>query len=259
MPPVRTILMLSATVFLLPCIPYEAAGDIIKFKRGTQKKCVIVEESEDSVRFLTPMGMMGMPRSMIESIKRESEEINDALEEQWSHEKKKPEKEPEAEPQPEEEKPQPSRTYTVDIKMRAVALGRRSAGLTTEEMRAVALGRRSAGLTTEEPEALLVIKDFGMVEGRRLFQISVTSFKSTSSSISAPDFHVLLTNDARVDPRPLEGYAELDATVLPKQTASGYVAFPTAAKLHKMVVKSDLTEFELDLETGKFTTRRGPF
>ena len=153
-----------------------------------------------------------------------------------------PNKAPDVEPQPVEKGPQVCRTYNVDIKTRAIALG-----------------RRSAGLTTEEQVATFLIKDFGAVEGSRLFHVEVTSHKSTPSSICRSDFCVILENDLSLNPKPLKDYDDLDATLNPRETAAGYVAFPTDAKLQTMVVRSNLADFELDLETGDFTAKRGPF
>ncbi|UCD56838.1 MAG: hypothetical protein JSV16_13590 [Candidatus Hydrogenedentota bacterium] len=98
-----------------------------------------------------------------------------------------------------------------------------------------------------------------MVRGSRLFHITVTSYKSASYEISPPNFYVLSSNGVRSNPRPHEGYRELKATLGLKETASGHVSFPTSTELKTMVIRSDLADFELDLETGEFDAEPGLF
>lgn len=219
----------------LVCGPSPANGDVIKFIRGAKKKCVVVEENDQWVSFLTPMGEVKMPRSRIESIERESDEVNKALKEQWAQSAANAtKKQPAEEPKSVEKKVQVTRTYNVDIKRRRIMVG-----------------GRSPELKSEEPVASFVIKDLGMVGGSHLFNLSVTSYKGTPSEISPKEFHALTANGIRVNPRPLEGYADLNAKLGPNQAASGHLAFPTDAKLQTMVFRSDLANFDLNLETGE--------
>jgi hypothetical protein len=121
------------------------------------------------------------------------------------------------------------------------------------------LGGRGLDLGGGDQVADFVIKDLGTVNGSRLFSVDVTSYKSAAHRIHGPSFHALSNNGLRFDPKPLKDYPELDATLTSHVPGSGYLAFPNAGKLEKLVLKSSLTDFVLDLETGKYSTKRGPF
>jgi hypothetical protein len=69
----------------------------------------------------------------------------------------------------------------------------------------------------------------------------------------------LLRNGLRIDPEVLEGYDELNSALFAHETASGHVAFGTGAKLETLVLRSRVGNFELDLATGKFTSKKGSF
>ena len=75
----RILALLCCATLALTLAPGGADGDMIKFKRGGVQKCVIIEETEDSVRFLNSMGTVTTPLARIEGIVRESEEINNKL------------------------------------------------------------------------------------------------------------------------------------------------------------------------------------
>ncbi|UCD56837.1 MAG: hypothetical protein JSV16_13585 [Candidatus Hydrogenedentota bacterium] len=126
----RMAAMVCVGAFLSMCTQTAADGDIINFKRGLKKKYVIIEESEESVSFLTSMGPVSMPRSRIESIERESEEINEALRKKWKRiDRKTPEKKDEAAEEPAVEKPRVRRTYNVNVTRRRKGLGMRMSEL----------------------------------------------------------------------------------------------------------------------------------
>jgi len=240
----RILAVLCCATLVSALAPGRADGDTIRFTHGGARKCVIIEETEESVRFLNSMGTVSMPRSRIESIERESEEANAKLREKWEQKKKKARvKKPEPAPEPAKKKELPvRRTYNIEITRRRIMLG-----------------GRATGTGSDQQVASFVIKDMGMVKGSRLFDVKVTSHKSGANSISQADFHALLRNDFRIDPEPLEGHAELDARLNAYETASGCVAFSTDANLETLVLRSQIANFKLDLETGKFTTRSGPF
>ena len=222
-------------------VPASVYSDLIKFKHGAKKQCVILDDDGKWVSFLTSYGEMKMPKSRIEEIEKESEEVNDALRKKWNQKSKQvSEDESKEAEEPTAEKPETDRSYTIEIKKRRVMLG-----------------ARASGLSSEEPVALFIIEDKGMVEGSRLFHIFVTSYKAVTVDIAPPDFHVIAANSARIDPRPLEGYDDLDARLPRGKTASGYVCFPSNAKFEKLVHKSDLAEFELDLGSGEFAVNEG--
>ncbi len=230
-------------LWLAAWAPPPANGDIIKFKRGAKKKCVVVEEDEGWVSFLTSMGVVKMPRGRIESIERESEETNDALRKEWEEENKRtPSEKPKEEPKPAEKEPKLLRTYKVDIRKRRIMLG-----------------GRASGIRDSQPVAFFKVEDMGMVEGSRLFRVGVTCYLSARHNIRPADFYALTENDMRVDPRPLKGYDDLNATLSRNETASGHVAFPTKLELKTMIVRSDIASFQLNLETGGFVTESGPF
>ena len=90
--------ILFSTTLALASPSRKADGDIIKFKRGGKQRCVIVEETEESVKFQSLTGMASMPRARIESIEHESEEANAKLKEKWEKKKKARTKRPEAPP-----------------------------------------------------------------------------------------------------------------------------------------------------------------
>ncbi|MBI5114932.1 hypothetical protein HZA56_00500 [Candidatus Poribacteria bacterium] len=234
----RFLIVLSVAMSFISWFSHGAVGDIIKFTRGARKQCVVIEQTEKSVRFLTSMGEIEMPLAKIESIERESDEVNAALKKEWAGRKTKAPKEPEVKPEPVDEKPKILRTYNIDITKRRISLGGKG------------------GVGEAQPMVSFVVQDYGMVEGSRLFNISVTSYKSTSADLSPANFHALLTNGARVDPKPLEGYDALDKRVGLNQTVTGYLAFSTDADIKTIVLRSDLTDFDLNLETGEFITPR---
>lgn len=223
----------------------DARADVIKFKKGGAEQCVVVKEMEDSICFLSSMGVVTMRRDKIESIEYESDEVNAALEKKWEKEKKQKtsrKKEPAVAKPAEPQKPKVLRTYDVNITIRRIALG-----------------TRKAGVKDGQQVATFYVEDFGEVKGNRLFKIDVTSYRSGTHRISAGNFHSLLPNGLRIDPEPLEGYPELDAHMNAYDLRSGYVAFPTNAKLEDLIVRSSLADFDLDLESGQFSIRRGPF
>jgi hypothetical protein len=230
-PTILTALLVVMSV--LVCGPSPANGDLVKFKHGAKKKCVVLEEDDDWVSLLTPMGEIKMPKGRIESIERESDEVNNALKQEWAQSNKMPKKESE-QLKPVEKKVQVTRTYKVEVKRRRIMVGARDPELKSEVL-----------------VATFLIKDLGVVKGSRLFNISVTSYKSTPCEISPPDFYVLAKGDQRVNPHPLEGYADLNAKLGENESASGHIAFPTEAKLQTMVFRSDLANFDLNLETGE--------
>ncbi|MBI4830391.1 MAG: hypothetical protein HY801_02315 [Candidatus Lindowbacteria bacterium] len=231
--------LMCAVIFALSWrLSDEATGDVVKFKHGARKQCIVLEETEKSVRLLTSMGEIEMPLTRIESIERESDETNEALRKEWAEKKTKTPKEPEVKPAPVEEKPHVRRTYNIDITKRRVSLG----------------GKTEAG--NAQPIVSFIIQDFGAVEGSRLFHISLTSYKSTSADISVKNFHALLGNGSRVDAASLEGYDMLDARVRLNETVTGHLAFPADADINTVVLKSDLADFDLDLETGEFVAPR---
>lgn len=234
----RLLMLLGTGVFFMSWFSTGAVGDMIKFTRGARKQCVVLEETEKSVRFLTSMGEIEMPLAKIESIERESDEVNEALKKEWAGRKTKAPKEPEVKPEPVDEKPKIRRTYNIDITKRRISLGGKG------------------GVGEAQPIVSFVVHDYGMVEGSRLFNISVTSYKSTSAALAPANFHALLTNGARVDPKPLEGFDALDTGVGLNQTVTGYLAFSTDAEIKTVVLRSDLTDFDLNLETGEFVTPR---
>ncbi|GAB4350620.1 MAG: hypothetical protein Kow0099_34290 [Candidatus Abyssubacteria bacterium] len=237
-PRVVLFLIISAAVWDSP-----AFCDMIKFKHGAQKKCVIIKEDEKWVTFLTQLGEMKMPRSRIESIERESDELNAALKEEWQQSKVRPQADKEEDTKAEENKPKTKRTYNVEVRKRRLALGIRGA----------------ANVGTAEAVAVFFIKDMGMVEGSRLFHVNVTSYKSGTSDISPANFYALTSNGARFDPRPLKGYEDLKGSLVKTQSTSGHVAFPTDAELEQLIVNSDLGNFNLNLATGDFVIKDSIF
>ncbi len=243
MRPAKISMWLCCLLLVAAFAPNEAEGDVIKFKHGGTQQCVILEESENSVRFLSSMGPTSMPRSRIESIKLDSDKVNAEFTKRWEEKKKSRVRRPKPPPAPVKKKgPAVKRTYNVEIIKRRIALGGRAAG--------------GAG---EQQVATFVIKDMGVVKGSRLFDVTATSHRSGNRRISSADFHAFLSNGARIAPRPLEGYKELKATLITYGSASGFVAFPDGEKLETLVHKSDVAEFDLDLATGKYSTRSGPF
>ncbi len=240
----RSTIPMAALCLIVSTAAWDSPAfcDMIKFKYGAQKKCVIIKQDDKWVTFLTQLGEMKMPLSRIESIERDSDEVNAALKEEWQQSKAKP-KENEEKPAEPEKKPQAKRTYNVEVRKRRIALGIRGAD----------------NVGTADAVASFYIKDMGMVEGNRLFHVSVTSYRAGFSDISPANFYVLSTNGARFDPHPLKGYADLKASLGKTQTSSGHVAFPTDAELERMIVKSDLGNFDLNLETGDFVIKDGIF
>jgi len=83
----RILAVLCCATLVSALAPGRADGDTIRFTHGGARKCVIIEETEESVRFLNSMGTVSMPRSRIESIERESEEANAKLREKWEQKK----------------------------------------------------------------------------------------------------------------------------------------------------------------------------
>lgn len=238
----KTLVLLCCGMLALMLVPGRVDGDMIKFKRGGVQKCVVIEETEESVRFLTSMGTASMPRSRIESIEHESEEVNNKLKEKWEQKKKRSRVE-QPKPKPAKKKEAPVlRTYNIELTRRRIALG-----------------GRATGVAGEQQVATFVIKDLGMIKGKRLFKVDVTSHRSGARTISDADFHAFLRNDMRMDSETLEGFDRLDATLRIYETASGHLAFPTDAKLETLALNSQVADFDLNLETGEYTTRDGPF
>ena len=240
----RILAILCCATLALMFAPGGAVGDMIKFKRGGVQKCVIVEETEDSVRFLNSMGTVSTPLSRIESIVRESEEINNKLKEKWEKKKRRVRVEkPKPSPEPAKKEEAPVlRAYNVELTKRRISLGGRAAGIDGTQL-----------------VAAFIIKDLGMIEGKRLFLVTATSHRSGAHNITCTDFHALLKNGLRIDSETPESYDELDAALFAHETATGHVAFGAGAKLETLVLKSQVGKFELDLATGKFTSREGPF
>jgi hypothetical protein len=169
--------------------------------------------------------------------------VNRSLKEQWRQEQPRAhEEEPPVVTEEPAKAPAPVRKYTVDINRRRIMLG-----------------GRNPELTSSEPVASFVIKDLGIVQGNRLFHVSVISYKTVPIQLTPASFHALSSNGLRNDPRPLKDYPDLKGKLVESQSTSGHVSFPTDAKLEKLVHKSELAEFELDLETGDFVVKDGPF
>jgi len=80
---VRLVLMYCVVLLVSASAHMRAEADTIKFTYGAKKKCVIIEEDEKWVTFLSPYGEVKVSRGQIESIKRESDEVNEAFREQW--------------------------------------------------------------------------------------------------------------------------------------------------------------------------------
>ena len=146
-------------------------------------------------------------------------------------------------PEPAKKKePEVQRTYNVEItKLR------------------IMFGGYVSSMASEQPAASFVIKDLGVVNGSRLFHVRVTSHRSGARFISQSSFHCFLRNGLRIDSRPLAGHAGLKARLTMGETAAGHVAFPVDAKLTNMVMRSEVASFDLNLATGQFTTKGGPF
>ena len=221
----------------------DSAADVIRFKKGGAQRCVVIEETKETLEFLSPMGVVKVSMEKIGSIERQSDDVNAALEAKWSKKKTRTPKPKPAKPKPAKPRgPQSLRTYRVDITKRAITLG----------------GRKS-GVEGGQPVANFLIDDLGVVEGNRLFEVTVTSYRSGSRRISGGAFHALYRNGHRIDSKPLEGFEGLDATLAQYDMTTGYVAFPTNGELETLVVRSKLTDFDLDLESGNFSTKGGSF
>ena len=240
-----------ATVFLCfmllfpGLIASNAFGDWIKFKKGGAQRCVIIEETEDLVRFLSSMGEAKMPMERIGSIERESEDVNETLKAKWDKKKKRA---PAPKPKPVERKPakpkgpQSLRTYKKEMTKRTIALGGKKSGI--EEGQSV---------------ASFLIDDLGEIKGSRVFEVKIISYRSGMRRITSGDFHALFRNGYRIDPKNLEGFPALDAKLNAYDKGSGYVTFPASGQLETLVVRSSLVDFDLNLETGHFAIKRGPF
>jgi hypothetical protein len=242
----KTLIHLPVFYAVLVCsiwVEQTAGADVIIFTHGATKKCVILKEDDKWVTYLTSFGEIKTPRARIKSIERESEEVNRSLKEQWRQEQPRAleEQAPAVTEEP-AKAPVAARKYTIDVKRRRIMLG-----------------GRNPELTSNESVASFVIKDLGMVEGNRLFHVSVISYKTVPIQLTPAAFHALSANGLRNDPRPLKDYPDLKARLSQNQSASGHVSFPTDAELQKLVHKSELAEFELDLETGEFVVKEGPF
>jgi hypothetical protein len=230
-------------LFLIFAVPQRRAqGDWIKFKHGAKKQCVVKEEDQEFVSFLTSYGEMKMPKSRIESIERETEEINESLKEQWTQKPKRHENPEEETQKPLPQKPKPLQTYRIEIKQRRRMLGARASGLDSEVL-----------------HASFAIEDKGIADEDHLFSVSVTSFKSTPTDISAADFTAVLENGMKITSHSLPDHPDLKARLVENQSTSGSVAFPTTEKLAKLLYKSELADFELDLSSGEFIVKEGPF
>jgi hypothetical protein len=241
----RIVAVLCLGAFALSFMAGETRGDVIRLKKGGAQKCVIVKETEESVCYQNSMGTVTMRTEKIASIERESDETNSALKNKWN---KKKSRRPSAKPKAVAVKPkkpkkkQPNRTYKFEVTIRRIMLG----------------GRDSA-MAGGELVAEFVIGDLGEVKGNRLFEIKITSHKNGTHRVRGPSFRAYLHNGLRIDPMPLDGYPELDDNLKMFELGSGYVAFPVAGKLEKLVFRSSLTDFDLDLESGALTVKRGPF
>jgi hypothetical protein len=229
---------------VLACAWGDSTADYIRFKKGGAQQCVIIEESEESVEFLSPMGVVKMSMEKIGSIERQPDDVNAALKEKWSKKNRRPPtSKSRRKPKPmNPQAPKSLRTYHTEIARRTIALG----------------GKTSAAGGGQQV-ADFVIDDMGSVKGNRLFEVSVTSHRIGSRRITSGSFHVLYRNGLRIDPKSLKGFAPLDATLNQGDKATGYVAFPTNGVLETLVVRSDIADFDLDLETGNFSIKRGPF
>lgn len=242
MQPVRRLFVCCLSSLCLLGVSDRANGDFIKFKRGAKKQCVVIEEDETWVTFLTPMGEMKMPCSRVESIEREPEEVNEALMAEWADKNTARSEGQNEEEENEEEQPRVRRTYKIEIRKRRVMLGARTAGIKDAQL-----------------VASFKVTDLGTIEGSHLFHVTVTSFRSIRTDVSPPDFHALTKDGMRINPHPLKGYEDLKASLALNETASGHVAFPTTQELGKLVFSSALAEFELDLETGDYDVKGGFF
>ena len=222
----------------------DSTADLIRFKKGGAKQCVIIEETEETLEYLCSMGVIKTPMDRIGAIERESDDINTTLEEKWGKKKTRtPATKSRREPKPAAaQTPKPLRTYSAEITKRTIALGGKTS--------AVEGGQRVADF---------VIDDLGSVKGSRLFKVSVISHRIGSRRIMGGNFHALYRNGQRIDARPLKGFAPLDAALKQGDKATGYVAFPTNGELATFVVKSDLATFDLDLNSGYFSIKRSPF
>jgi hypothetical protein len=241
----RIVLILCYPFFLLLFFSGQGSADIIKFKKGAKKKCVIVKETEDAVYFVNRMGTCKMNRSRIESIEYESDEVNTALQEKWEAKKTQrqtaPEEPEHIEQPPKKQGPKAHRTYTVEPTKLSLNIGGRATAIRSGQLMAT-----------------FVIKDLGKVEGSKLFHFTVTSYRSGIRNISLGDIYALTARGMRVNPKPLDGYPILRASLSLKKTATGHVPFPTDEQLKWLFVKSDIAEFKLDLDTGEFVSQRGP-
>jgi len=242
----RTVTGATILCILLSLSSFEAdkaLADVIRFKKGGAQRCVILEETEDEVRFLSSMGEAKMPVERIESITRESDDVNETLTAKWDKKKTRaPESEP-AEPEPAKpEKPKSLRTYLTQITKRTIALG-----------------GKSSGVQGGQPVADFMVDDLGEIKGNRVFEVKIVSYRSGSRRITSGDFHVTLQNGYRIDAKPLEGYPALNLTLKAYDNGSGYLTFPTSGKLETLVLRSSIADFDLDLETGHFAVKRGPF
>ena len=240
----RAAAVICISFSILACAASGAAGDVIRFKKGGAQKCVVIEETEESVEYLSSMGVIKTPMERIGSIERETDDVNAALEEKWG--KKKAElsapKPKTPKPRPaKSEKPAPLRTYTINITKRRIALG------------------GAVGVQGGWPVSTFVIKDLGSVKGNRVLEVEVTSFRTGVRAISTSDFHALLRNGLRIDPKPFDGYPSLRANLKIDEKASGHVSFPINAKLETLIVRSSAGNFDLDFETGAFSIKGGPF
>jgi hypothetical protein len=189
------------------------------------------------------MGEAKMSMERISSIERESDDINNTLTAKWKKKKKRsPAPKPAALKPAEAKQPVSLRTYKTEITRRTIALG----------------GKKS-GVEGGQPLADFVIEDLGKIKGSRVFEVKVISYRSGNRRITSADFHAALRNGYRVDPKPLDGYPAIDAKLNAYDKGSGYVAFPTTGILEALVVRSSIADFDLNLETGSFAIKRGPF
>jgi hypothetical protein len=231
-------------MLLFPCFTADSAyGDWIRLKKGGAQRCVVLEETEDGVRFLSSMGEAKLPMEKIESITSETEEVNESLKEEWGKKKRRAPKPEPATPKPTKPKgPQSLRTYSQEITKRTIALG----------------GKKS-GIEGGQLLAKFVIEDMGDLKGSRVFEVKIISYRSGTHRVAAGNFHATLRNGYRIDPKAIEEYPALDVTLGVHDKGSGYVTFPASGQLETLVFRSSLADFDLNLETGRFAIKRGPF
>ena len=239
----RIAVLFCLGIFALLWGAEDARGDVIRLKKGGAQKCVIIKETEDSVTYLNSMGTVTMRMEKISSIERESDEVNAALKNKWKEKKtRRPPKPKRVDAKPKKPEKKVNRTYAFEVTVRRIALG----------------GKASA-MAGGQLVAEFVIEDLGEIKGSRVFDVKVISHKNGTHRIYGPSFHAFLHNGLRIDPKPLDGYPELNANLKMLDSGSGYLAFPVTGRLESLFLRSSLIDLNLDLESGAFTIKRGPF